>query len=93
MAARLAATEFEIWGFGGHGASGSRLSPALLLAVTVSGFAITVLLTVLGTDPRKVALHTPGYAVFFLGLGVGLAAVARLARAGRTRAAWVAGDV
>jgi hypothetical protein len=61
------------------------------LAVTVPGFAVGVLLNALLDNARKVAVHTPAYAVFFLGLAAVLALTARLARAGRTRRAWWTG--
>jgi hypothetical protein len=59
--------------------------------VTVPGFAVGVLLNALLDNARKVAVHTPAYAVFFLGLAAVLALTARLARAGRTRRAWWTG--
>jgi hypothetical protein len=64
-------------------------TPALLLAVTVPGFALCTLVAAATSGiTGKVSLHVPAYAVFFLGLGTVLALVVRLARAGRTRRAW-----
>lgn len=63
---------------------------ALVLAVTVPGFAVGALAqAVFGME--KVTQHVPAYAVFFLGLGVALLAVTRLAAAGRRGAAWAVG--
>jgi hypothetical protein len=64
---------------------------ALVLAVTVPGFAVGVLANAAFGGTEKVTQHAPAYAVFFLGLGVVLAVVARLAAAGRGRAAWSVG--
>ncbi|WP_281894150.1 hypothetical protein [Phytohabitans aurantiacus] len=62
----------------------------LVLAVTVPGFAFGVMAqAVVGME--KVTQHAPSYAVFFLGLGAALIFVARLAAAGRRRAAWSVG--
>ncbi|TDC86165.1 hypothetical protein E1193_00420 [Micromonospora sp. KC606] len=63
----------------------------LLFAVTVPGFAFGVLAHAVFSSTDKVMRHAPAYAVFFLGLGAVLVAVARLARAGRGRAAWWTG--
>jgi hypothetical protein len=62
-----------------------------VLAVTVPGLVAGVLVAALTDGAYKLNLHAPAYAVFFLGLGLVLAAVARLATAGRTRAAWWTG--
>jgi hypothetical protein len=61
---------------------------AVILAVTLPCFVLTVLLTGLLSSAGKIARHTPGHAIFFLGLGAALAVAARLADAGRRRAAW-----
>ena len=63
----------------------------LLLAVTVPGFAVGVLANGLLGNSHKMSVHAPAYALFFLGLGAVLVRVARLARAGRGRAAWWTG--
>jgi hypothetical protein len=73
----------------------------LVLAVTVPGFVVSVLVAVLTDGVHKLNLHAPAYAVFFLGLGLVLTAVTRLATTGRFRVArWtgvlgavVAGDI
>lgn len=63
----------------------------LLLAVTVPGFTVGVLANAVFNSTDKVMRHAPAYAVFFLGLGAVLVAVARFARAGHGRAAWCTG--
>ncbi|GAB3812278.1 hypothetical protein [Micromonospora zhanjiangensis] len=63
----------------------------LLLAVTAPGFAFALLMNSVLGGVYKLAVHAPAYAVFFLGLGAVLAAVGRLARAGRRGAAWATG--
>jgi hypothetical protein len=63
----------------------------LLLAVTVPGFTFGVLVHAVLNGTEKVMRHVPAYAVFFLGLGAVLVAVARFAGAGRGRAAWWTG--
>ncbi|TQS43671.1 hypothetical protein [Cryptosporangium phraense] len=63
-----------------------------ILAVTVPGFALGVLLNAwAGSSTDAIRVHAPAFAIFFAGLAAGLVAAVRLAGRGRVRLAWLVG--